>query len=88
MTQTVLFPTFKNRIDRLTGLRLGVSGSGERMPCCTRVLYEFIGKDMKRNKVFPLLGLYDFDDHRIDQDIRDAIINNIAEGEWHFRGRF
>lgn len=88
MTQTILYPTFKNRVDRLTGLRLGVSGSGERMPCCTRVVLEFIGKDIKRSKVLPMLGLFDFDDEYIDDDIRQSIINDIGEGEWHFRARF
>ena len=39
MTQTILFPSFKNRVTRLTGLKLGVSGSGERMPCCARVAH-------------------------------------------------
>jgi len=29
MTQTILFPSFKNRVTRLTGLKLGVSGSGD-----------------------------------------------------------
>jgi hypothetical protein len=51
-------------------------------------VYEFIGKEIKRNKVFPLLGLYDFDDERLDDDIRDSIKNDIATGEWHFRARF
>ncbi|MFD1384901.1 helix-turn-helix transcriptional regulator [Rhodanobacter aciditrophus] len=88
MTQTVLYPTFKNRVDRLTGLRLGVSGSGERMPCCTRVMLEFIGKEIKRNKVMPMLGLYDYDDEALDDDIRLSIKNDIAIGEWHFRARF
>ena len=88
ITQTILFPTFRNRVERLTGLRLGVTGGSERMPCCSRVLYEYIGKDVVRRRVLPMLGLYDFDDPSIDDDIREAIKNDMAEGEWHFRARY
>ena len=88
MTQTILYPSFKNRVDRLTGLRLGVSGSGERMPCCTRVLYEYIGTRVDLHKVLALCGLYAADDPALDEDIRNSVRNDIGPGEWHFRARF
>ena len=88
MTQTVLYPSFRNRVDRLTGLRIGVSGSGERVPCCTRVLYEYPGREVDRQRVLALCGLYACDDPALDADIRAAIRNDIGPGEWHFRARF
>ncbi|MEB3734961.1 hypothetical protein ULF88_14565 [Halopseudomonas pachastrellae] len=56
MTQTVLYPSFRNRVDRLTGLRIGVSGSGERVPCCTRVLYEYLGREVDRQGCWRCAG--------------------------------
>ena len=88
MTQTVLYPSFRNRVDRLSGLRIGVSGSGERVPCCTRVLYEYLWREVDRQRVLALCGLYSCDDPALDADIRAAIRNDIGPGEWHFRARF
>lgn len=88
ITQTILFPSFKNRIDCLTGLKLGVSGSGERMPCCTRVVYEYLGHDVNFRKAFKLCGLYDIDCDEIESGIQENIKNDIKHDEWHFRARF
>ncbi|SBS30193.1 Helix-turn-helix domain protein [Marinomonas spartinae] len=88
VTQTILFPSFKNRIDRLTGLKLGVSGSGERMPCCARVVYEHLGKQVNKREALALCGLYDVDSEQIDMSIRQAITNAMESSEWHFRARF
>jgi len=88
MTQTILFPSFKNRVTRLTGLKLGVSGSGERMPCCARVVYEYLGHTIDVRRALRLCGLYEIDDERVDEATRRAVINDIAPGEWHFRARY
>lgn len=88
MTQTILFPSFKNRVSRLTGLKLGASGSGERMPCCARVVYEYLGQTISVRSALRLCGLYASDDPRIDEATRSAVVNDIAPGEWHLRARF
>lgn len=88
MTQTILFPSFKNRVSRLNGLRLGVSGSEERMPCCARVVYEYLGPRVGARRALRLCGLFDVEDPRIDAATRRAITNDMAPSEWHFRARF
>ncbi|NDY92081.1 helix-turn-helix domain-containing protein [Ideonella livida] len=88
MTQTILFPSYKNRVTRLSGLRLGVSGSGERMPCCARVVYEYLGRQIDVRRALRLCGLYAPDDPALDALTREAIRNDIAPGEWHLRARF
>lgn len=88
ITQTILFPSFKNRVSRLTGLKLGVSGSGERMPCCARVVYEYLGPRVDVRRALRLCGLYAGDDERIDEATRQAIRNDMGPGEWHFRARY
>lgn len=87
ISQTILFPTFKNRITQLKGLKIGVSGSGERMPICTRVVYEYLGKSVNLKKAFSFCGLYKMDSEDIDTAIKDAVKNDMHEGEWHFRAR-
>ncbi|MDP3841267.1 MAG: helix-turn-helix transcriptional regulator [Oxalobacteraceae bacterium] len=88
MTQTILFPSFKNRVTRLTGLKLGVSGSDERMPCCARVIYEHLGRSINVRQTLRYCGLYDPSGPDVDEATRIAIANDIAPGEWHLRGRF
>ncbi|WP_191600358.1 helix-turn-helix domain-containing protein [Marinomonas algicola] len=87
MTQTILYPSFRNRVELLTGLRLGVSGRGERVPCCVRVVYEYLGKSINKKKVITQCGLYDIDSEDIAEEIRHSIINDIQAGDWHFKAR-
>jgi len=87
VSQTILFPTYRNRVSRLTGRKMGVSGSGERMPCCGRVLYEYLGSDVDLRSALKLCGLYELDSAEIEQSIKDAVSNDIDTGEWHFRAR-
>ncbi|UTW11650.1 helix-turn-helix transcriptional regulator [Marinobacterium rhizophilum] len=88
MTQTILFPSFKNRISRLTGLKIGVSDNSERMPCCARVLFEYLGPEVSVRKALALCGVYALDSPQIDASIRDAVQNDMSPGEWHFRARY
>ncbi|WP_036533808.1 helix-turn-helix domain-containing protein [Oceanobacter kriegii] len=85
MTQTILFPSFKNRITRLSGLRIGVSGSGERMPCCARVVYEYLGAEINFRKAFAMCGLFDPNSSEIDPVLREAVYNRMGTRDWHFR---
>jgi len=87
ITETILFPTFRNKVSRLSGLKLGVSGSGERMPCCTRVVYEYLGANINIHKALSLCGLYDPEEDAIENSLKEALSNTIADHEWHFRAR-
>ncbi len=87
ISQTILFPTFRNRISQLKGLKIGVSGGGERMPNCTRVVYEYLGKSINLKKAFSLCGLFEIDTLDIHQAIKEAVRNEMHEGEWHFKAR-
>ena len=88
ITQTVLFPSFKNRITRLTGLKLGVADNSERMPCSTRVLYEFLGTDINVRKVLKRCGVYEIDAKELDDVVIKAVKNDIQPDEVHFRARY
>ncbi|MEQ5836119.1 helix-turn-helix transcriptional regulator [Marinobacter sp. NFXS9] len=87
ITQTILFPSFRNRVTRLTGIKIGVSDNSQRMPCCARVLYEYLGPSVQLRKALRLCGLYRTDDPRVDQSILDAVSNDMAPGEMLFRAR-
>jgi hypothetical protein len=88
ISQTILFPTFKNRISQLKGLKIGVSGSGERMPICTRVIFEYLGASINIRKAFSLCGVYNVNSQEIDPSIKQAIQNDMKADECHFRARY
>ncbi|MDX1458346.1 MAG: helix-turn-helix transcriptional regulator [Marinobacter sp.] len=87
ITQTILFPSFRTRVTRLTGLKIGVSDSSERMPCCARVVYEYLGPDIRMRKALAMCGLYDVDSGEIDASILEAVRNTMMPGEMLFRAR-
>lgn len=73
MSQTILIPSFKSRITRLNGLKTGVSSGDRRTPACTRVVWEFLGTEINRISTYRQVMLYQPDDPRIDEDIRQRL---------------
>jgi transcriptional regulator with XRE-family HTH domain len=88
VSQTILFITYKNRISQLKGLKIGVSGSGQRLPICTRVIYKYLGASVNVRKALALCGLYEMSSNKIEKSIKDAIKNDISDDEVHFRARY
>lgn len=81
MSQTILIPSFKSRITRLNGLKTGVSSGDRRTPACTRVVWEFLGTEINRISTFRQVMLYQPDDPRIDEDIRQRLAHApVREG--------
>ncbi|WP_116475201.1 helix-turn-helix domain-containing protein [Zobellella maritima] len=87
ITQTILIPTFKSRVGRLSGLRLGASASGERIPSCTRVVLEYLGRQVDIRRTLALCSTFEADSGQISRSILEAIGNDMAPGEHHFRAR-
>jgi len=87
LTQTILFPSYKSTITRLSGLKMGVSDNVERMPCAVRVVYEYLGQSVDLRKALYMCGLYDPEDPRIELALKVAIDNRVADHEWHLRAR-
>ncbi|HCI3974402.1 TPA: XRE family transcriptional regulator [Pseudomonas aeruginosa] len=73
MSQTILIPSFKSRITRLNGLKMGVSSGDRRTPACSRVVWECLGAEINRINAYRQVRLYRPDDPRIDEDIRQRL---------------
>ncbi|TLX54775.1 XRE family transcriptional regulator [Stutzerimonas nosocomialis] len=73
MSQTILIPSFKSRITRLNGLKSGVSSGDRRTPACTRVVWEYLGREINRVNAYRQVMLYAPDDPRLDDDIRQRL---------------
>ncbi len=87
VTQTVLYPAYLNKIDRLMGIKLGVSARSSREPAATRVLYQYQGASCSFRKLFRECGLYDADSMLIDRDIKELISNDKDDNDSLFSAR-
>lgn len=84
IAQTVLFPTYKNKVARLSGLVLGVSSGNQRSIACARIVYEFLGKDIDTRKAMRLCGLFDPQHGDIDPAVLKVIDNSGQAEQRHF----
>ncbi|GIZ10776.1 helix-turn-helix transcriptional regulator [Pseudomonas sp. NCCP-436] len=73
ISHTILIPSFKSRINRLNGIKTGVSSGDRRTPACTRVVWHYLGSEINRVNAYRQLMLYAPDDPRIDDDIRQRL---------------
>jgi len=81
LTQTILYPTYKSRVSRLSGLRLGVAASDRHEPACVRVIYEYLGRRVDMRKALRRCGLFGADSPQIDALVKDKIDNRPRSEE-------
>lgn len=79
LTQTILYPTYKNRVSRLSGLRIGVAASDRHEPACVRVIYEYLGRRVDLRKALRRCGLFDADSPQIDGLVKSKIDNRVRD---------
>ncbi|MGO4312506.1 helix-turn-helix domain-containing protein [Pseudomonas sp. KB_15] len=73
ISQTILVPSYKSRINRLNGLKIGVSSGDQRTPACTRVVWDYLGKEINRIEAYRHVRLYHPDDPALDADLRERL---------------
>ena len=79
--QTILFPSYRNAIDTLSGITTGVGSLNSHMPKSARVEYLFLGKQIDLREGLQGCGLFDLDSETISEDIRHRIDNEILPHE-------
>lgn len=86
LTQTVCFPSYRSRVTRLSGLKIGVSASEPRSPCCARVVLEFLGARIDLRQALTQCGLLDPASGAVDVEILRLIDNRELGSAQHFVG--
>ena len=79
---TILFPSYRNIIDTLSGITTGVGSINSHMPKATRVEYQFLGKQVEIKETLRGCGLFNLDSELIDSDIRERINNEMTDQEY------
>lgn len=75
IAEAVLYPSFKNKVGRLTGLLLGVSSSNRRDICCSRVLLERLPEGTRLRDAIAACGIFPAEAPEIGPAIRKAVDN-------------
>ena len=85
ISQAVLYPSFKNRVDILTGLTVGIAGRTSREPICSRLVLEYLGPAVDLRRRLLDCQLYNPDAPNVAKTIKGLIRNRISSGEFSLR---
>ena len=85
ISQSILYPSYKNRVSLLPGLILGTSGKGSREPICSRILLEFLGPSVNSKACLRQCGLYAAGSKVLSETIVQAIENEIPKQSFALR---
>ena len=83
ITQTICFPSYKSRTTYLSGLKLGISADSRHTPSATRVLFEYLGREVDLKQAIRRCGLFDGSSDDINEEIKRRISNTISPTDFH-----
>ena len=84
---TILFPSYRNIVDTLSGITTGVGSINSHMPKATRVEYQFLGKQVDLREALRGCGIFDLESNQINSDIRERINNEMTDQEFMLTAR-
>ena len=84
---TILFPSYRNIVDTLSGITTGVGSINSHMPKATRVEYQYLGKQVDLREALRGCGIFDLESKQIDSDIRERINNEMTDQEFMLTAR-
>jgi hypothetical protein len=58
MTQTILYPPYRNRVSALIGLMIGITATEAHQPVAARVVLDYLGRRVDRRKAIAGCGLF------------------------------
>lgn len=84
---TILFPSYRNVVDTISGITCGVGSLNSHMPLSTRVEMRFLGKQVDLRDALNGCRLFDADSEAIGQDLKDRIKSDILPHEFMLTAR-
>ncbi|WP_137389514.1 transcriptional regulator [Rhodoligotrophos defluvii] len=58
MSQTILYPPYRNRVSALIGLMIGITATEAHQPVAARAVLEYLGRQVDRRKAIAGCGLF------------------------------
>lgn len=78
VTQVTLYPSYRTRVERLLGVQTGGPTRRGRRPGASKVLLDYLGRDVDPRKALATCGLLDPADPSLGADIAGQIVNTIT----------
>lgn len=73
ISQTILYPSYRNRVITLIGLMIGVSGTEAHQPTAARVALEYVGRTIDLRRALEGCSLYSEESDEISNQIVDYL---------------
>jgi transcriptional regulator with XRE-family HTH domain len=70
---TILYPSHRRQLQFLTGIMVTIASGGSRQPFSTRVVYQYLGKDVDLRREIARCHLYPVDSPEIPEEVRSRI---------------
>lgn len=81
VAETILYTSYRKRVDWLAGMQCTVGGTREHVPAAGRVVLEYLGANIRLREAARACGLFHEDSGVIDPEIRERIRNVIGPDE-------
>lgn len=73
IVETILFPSYQQRISLLDGMKIGVAAAGSRTPTSAKVVFEYLGKNIDVLKALKTCRLYSSESESIGLNIKQRL---------------
>lgn len=73
MSQTILYPPYRNRVSTLIGLMMGITATEAHQPVAARVVMEYLGRRVDHRQAIRGCGLYEEDAPEISRPMLDYL---------------
>ena len=70
VSQTILYPGYRNQVTWLSGLNMGVSTRDDRRIGCARVLYQYLGRNIELSRAIGHLGKFPAESDEVPNMVR------------------
>lgn len=84
VSETILYTSFRKRVDWLAGMQVNVAGNRGHVPAAGRVVFEYLGPHIRVREAMRHCGLFPGDTDAIDPAIKARIWNEIEPGGYVF----
>jgi transcriptional regulator with XRE-family HTH domain len=69
----ILYPSHRRQLQFLTGIMISLASGGSRQPFSTRVVYQYLGKDVDLRQEIARCHLYPVDSPEVPEEVRSRI---------------
>jgi transcriptional regulator with XRE-family HTH domain len=82
VSETILYPAYRNRLDILLGVQCTLAGRRTREPAAGKVVFEFLGRQINARKALRKCGLFGTEDDAVPDTIKQQLDNHIGPDDY------